>query len=497
MSPPQAVLSGASAVLAHVPGLTRLGSKPRRELARDPSLAASFASSLRTFPQAVAYPPNRAFIGALHPRSLPPRPWTEAATNGTEAATNGAERFAGLGEVMPEPEFLALMAAVDEFKLLTLERESGEAAIAQLRRHPLAARLDLERAAGALGDAQAVAERRGALPLHSPDGRLVGAIAPAHDSDEALGAGVLLENLASKASAALALMRLLAAREIDPLSIDYVLGCGEEAIGDRYQRGGGNLAKAVAAAAGLAEASGADVKNFCAAPMPAIVIAASLIAAGTFGRIAVVAGGSLPKLGMKFQGHLKHEMPVLEDSLGAIALLIEPDERSSPVIRLDVVGRHRVSAGAAGAQIMEALAVEPLRRAGIGMLEVEDYATELHNPELTEPQGSGNVPLRNYRTIAALAVREGLIERGEIAEFVERHGMPGFAPTQGHIASALCYAPHALARLRGGEGQRVLLLAKGSLFLGRMSELSDGMSVLLERNPAAGAGRHDQEGEHG
>jgi hypothetical protein len=28
----------------------------------------------------------------------------------------------------------------------------------------------------------------------------------------------------------------------------------------------------------------------------------------------------------------------------------------------------------------------------------------------------------------------------------------------------------------------VLLLAKGSLFLGRMSQQSDGMSVLLERN---------------
>jgi hypothetical protein len=27
-----------------------------------------------------------------------------------------------------------------------------------------------------------------------------------------------------------------------------------------------------------------------------------------------------------------------------------------------------------------------------------------------------------------------------------------------------------------------MLLAKGSLFLGRMSQLSDGMSVLLERN---------------
>ena len=119
---------------------------------------------------------------------------------------------------------------------------------------------------------------------------------------------------------------------------------------------------------------------------------------------------------------------------------------------------------------------------GRHLLEVDDYATELHNPELTEPQGSGNVPERNYKTIAALAVRRGDLERQDIGEFVEQRGMPGFAPTQGHIASALCYVPHARERLVDGSAQRVQLIAKGSLFLGRMSEQSDGMSVMLESN---------------
>ncbi|MGI8427781.1 MAG: DUF5940 domain-containing protein, partial [Solirubrobacteraceae bacterium] len=64
--------------------------------------------------------------------------------------------------------------------------------------------------------------------------------------------------------------------------------------------------------------------------------------------------------------------------------------------------------------------------------------------------------------------------------------MPGFAPTQGHIASALCYVPHARARLGAGQARRVQLIAKGSLFLGRMSEQSDGMSVILERNDREG-----------
>jgi betaine reductase len=36
--------------------------------------------------------------------------------------------------------------------------------------------------------------------------------------------------------------------------------------------------------------------------------------------------------------------------------------------------------------------------------------------------------------------------------------------------------------LRDGSLQRVMLLAKGSLFLGRMTQMADGMSFLLERN---------------
>jgi betaine reductase len=191
----------------------------------------------------------------------------------------------------------------------------------------------------------------------------------------------------------------------------------------------------------------------------------------------------MAKLGMKFQGHLKHGLPVLEDVLGGAAALVERagSGRAGPRIRLDAVGRHTVAAGGAQAQVMQALALEPLSRLGLPFSSIDDFATELHNPEITEPQGSGNVPDRNYRTIAALAVKAGDIERADMAEFVEKHGMPGYAPTQGHLASSLCYLPHAVERLTSGDAERVMLIAKGSLFLGRMSQLSDGMSVLLER----------------
>jgi len=466
------VILAATQVLAHTPGLARHGSKPRRELPKDQAVADAFAASLRTFDQAVAYPPHQAYLNALHPRNMGPRPWQ---------SLPGASRWTPAGELMPEEEFLGLMASVDHFDLLTLSAELVERATAALSAHPLAKGFDLERLAGAAGDVDATAAAPGSLALMPG-----AAIRMGEEHDESLAAHVLMDNLAAKATATLALLHLLEKSGIDPTSIDYVLGCGEEAIGDRYQRGGGNMAKAVAEAAGLTEASGADVKNFCAAPVPALVIAASLVASGVFGRVAVVAGGSMAKLGMKFQGHLKNSLPVMEDVLGGTAALVQADDGVSPRIRLDVVGRHKVSHGGSASQVMEALAIEPLDRAGIALTDVDDFATELHNPEITEPQGSGNVPDRNYKTIAALAVRRGDLAKADLAAFVVERGMPGYAPTQGHLASALCYLPHAVERLTTGDANRVMLIAKGSLFLGRMCQLSDGMSLLLERNAKGG-----------
>ena len=51
------------------------------------------------------------------------------------------------------------------------------------------------------------------------------------------------------------------------------------------QRGGGNFAKAVAEMAGLTNATGSDLRGFCAAPAHAIVSAASLVQAGTYKKL--------------------------------------------------------------------------------------------------------------------------------------------------------------------------------------------------------------------
>ena len=155
---------------------------------------------------------------------------------------------------------------------------------------------------------------------------------------------------------------------------------------------------------------------------------------------------------------------------------------SSPRLRLDALGRHAVAAGSSQKAIVEHLVGEPLRRLGLKFRDVDRYATELHNPELTEPSGSGNVPLLNYRLIGGLAALAGEIAPVEVDAFVTTHGLPGFAPTQGHIASAIPYLAHALDGLRRGRIQRAMFLAKGSLFLGRMTQMADGMSFLLEAN---------------
>ncbi len=472
--PEAAVIRAASLVLAHTPGLARHGSKPMRTLPGDAGLTRDFLANLRSFDDAVGYPAHQAFLGACHPRELPPRPWVGA-------SMAGAERFAPFGELMPEDEFLGLMAAVDEFDLLVLTPEVAERAVKRLAEHPLAAHLDLSRVSAAAGDV-AAALASGALPVHLAPDTLAGALRGAHEEDESLVAHVLLENLACKATGTLALLHLLHDNGVDPKAIGYTISCSEEAVGDRYQRGGGNMGKTIAAVAGLSESSGADVKNFCAAPIPALVIAASLVVAGVVEQVVVLAGGSQPKLGMKFEGHLRHGLPVLEDVLGGVAVLVTADDGVSPRIRLDAVGRHRVASGGSGAQILHDLAVRPLEAIGARLCDVDDYATELHNPEITEPQGSGDVAARNYKTIAALAARNKEITRDEIDSFVATRGMPGYAPTQGHLASAVCYLPHSLSRLTTGPADRVLLLAKGSLFLGRMSQRSDGMSVLLQRN---------------
>lgn len=476
----QPVVRGVRFFLAHTPGLVCYGSKPTRELAKDPKLIAAISSHLRSYGAAIAYPPNRVFLGSISPDDLPTygRPWFKV--------SEGGQRWGPHGEIMPEEEFYGLLRICDAFDLVWLEEGFTRLARDLLAQHPLIAPADLAR----LGEGfarSAIESKMGAatlaLPLYLRDGRLIGCIHAAHDEDTSLAADVLLENLACKAAATMALRALIAHTQTDPTTIEYVLNSGEEAVGDRYQRGGGNLAKAVAEMCGCTQATGADVKGFCCGPVHAMALAAGLVSSRMFRLVAVIGGCSLAKLGMKFQGHLQHDQPILEDVLAGVALLIGTDDGQSPKLRLDAIGRHTVAAGSSQQAIFQHLVSRPLEQLGLRFQDIDKYATELHNPEVTEPAGSGNVPLLNYRVIAGLAALRKEIAPADVAQFVATHGMPGFSPTQGHIASAIPFLGHALDRMRAGTMRRAMFLAKGSLFLGRMTQMADGLSFILEAQP--------------
>jgi hypothetical protein len=432
-----ASVSAAALVLEHVPELVRFGSKPSREQGRRHELE----SALRSYEDACRYPPHQVFIGAMRPEEL----WELERPRWR--VPNEIRSEGPWGAIMPQRQFLDLLVKIDQFDLIRPGEEADEGA--------------------------------GELPL-SDGGESFGRFVPAHGEDESLSAPVLLENLACKASGAHALGTLLDRNDIDPDSIEYVIGCGEEAVGDRYQRGGGALGKAIAEAAGLRSAGGSDVKAFCAAPLHAMILASGLVESGIFERVAVVAGGSLAKLGMKFVGALKHQVPVLEDVLAGMAVLVTRSDDNAPRIRTDAVGRHRIGSGSSQEALLTDLVLRPLERLGRRIRDIDRYATELHDPEITEPAGGGDVPERSYRMIAGLAVMRGELPREAMEQFSRVYGLPGFSPTQGHIASAIPWLPHALMRLQGGELRSTMLIAKGSLFLGRMTQLWDGASIVLE-----------------
>ncbi len=474
---PLPAILDTSYALAHAPDFVRFGSKPVREIERDPSLSARLTKALRPWEEVVGYPPNQTFIGNLAPDDLAsiPRPWYENLI--VPARSTGP-----LGRLVTQAALYGLMKLCDDFDLLTIDQRLAERARVELTAfdHRIDRITGVEPAE--LGE---IMDRSSGLPLYD-GGRVAGFMRTAHEQDASLSAHVLFENLAAKATAVLAVSDLMIRSALPASRVDYLFNSGEEAVGDRYQRGGGSLSKAVGEVVGCVNATGSDIKAFCAAPVHALIAAGAMVAAGLHEYVVVLGGGSQAKLGMKFAAHLRNGVPVMEDCLASMAFLVGPADGDGMRLRLDLTGRHPIGAGSSSRAVYEALVVEPLVRAGLGMTDIDRYAVEMHNPEITEPGGSGDVPRTNYRTLAAMAVLRGEIRRGEMDRFVTERGMPGFAPTQGHIPAGVPYLGHAHRAMRRGELDRAMIIAKGSLFLGRMTQLVDGVSFVVERLSASG-----------
>lgn len=473
------VVKKASYILVNTPDMVIHNGTTQtleRQTNPDSEYLQNLKNGLRPFNEVVAYPPNQAYVGNITPEQLSEiaRPWL----NNT---IEGANRFGKFGEIMPQDEFYGLMKISDVFDLVVLEEGFANEIREKLSVHPLLK----AKAEKVIGDSfekvEDLVSNVGAEGLYM-DGKLVGCVRRAHEFDPNLSAHYMLENLVVKASAVIAGMHLVDGLDIDINEIEYVIECSEEAIGDMNQRGGGNVAKSIGEVIGLSGATGIDMRGFCAGPSHALINASALVQSGIYKNVLVIAGGATAKLGMNGKDHLKKGLPIMEDCLGGFAVLVSQNDGVSPVLRTDIIGRHTIGHGASPQAVLEALVLDPLTKAGLKITDVDKFAPEMQTPEITEPAGAGDVPTQNYKMIGALAVKKGQLDRKELPNFIKEHGYPGFAPTQGHIPSGVPIIGHGIEHIKSGVLNNFMVIGKGSLFLGRMTNLFDGVSILVEKN---------------
>ena len=490
----KSVIRGAGYFLAHTPDMVLHNGTTQtteRIVNPDGDYLKQLPSHLRTWEQVLAYYPNQVYIGNKTPADLAaiPQPWFDKTCEIND-------RFGPFGQMMPQEEFILMMQACDVFDLVKLDKEFVAANKPALEANPLVDESILKRINDGIDGAEIarlVAEEHSEGLYHN--NVLVGCVNRAHDIDVNLSSHVMHENLVSKASSVLAMLSALKNAGIDKNDVEYVVDCCEEACGDMNQRGGGNFAKATAEIAGLMNATGSDVRGFCAGPAHALIDAASLVAAGTFKTVVVTAGGCTAKLGMNGKDHVKKGLPIMEDMIGGFAVVITADDGVSPEINLQIVGRHTVGTGSAPQAVISALVTESLDRNGMKITDIDKYFSEMQNPDITKPAGAGDVPAANYKMIAALAVKRGELGRADLATFASKHGEMGWAPTQGHIPSGAPAIGYIRNEILAGNMKNAMIIGKGSLFLGRMTNLFDGASFVIQANsgPEAPAGVSEDE----
>src|SRR5918995_4981249 len=113
--PMSAAIHGCSLVLAHAPDLVRHGSKPTRELAADRNgLLEWLAGALRSYDDALGYPPHQVFLGNLRPDALweTQRPWWRHPAD--------PKREGPFGVFVDEADLYRRMAESDQFQLFRL-----------------------------------------------------------------------------------------------------------------------------------------------------------------------------------------------------------------------------------------------------------------------------------------------------------------------------------------------------------------------------------------
>ena len=242
--------------------------------------------------------PQQDSIGAGRAwRNWPPRPRL--------AGNLGApERYGKYGEIMPEDEFLGFMDICDVFDLIWLDKDFAARIKEKLAQDPV------------VGESQlAPPGKPGTRPLKSPKpwkstwpcrciwtaGWWVAAAGPmirtktSRPNVVALRSG--LQGQRRAGPVAFDQKQRARALEID-LWWNAPRGRGRRYAARRRQRW------AVAEIAGCGNASGFDVRGFCAGPAAAVIAGAGMVASGVRRNVAVLGGGSPPKLYMNSRDHV-------------------------------------------------------------------------------------------------------------------------------------------------------------------------------------------------
>ena len=490
------VIKGTGYVLVHTPDMVGENGATwtqERIVNPDGDYLKKLPSYIRSWEDALAYWPNQVYIGNKTPRDLSavPEPWYDK-----QCDVN--DRYGKYGQMMPEGEFYLLMQAADVFDLVELEAGFVASQKEAFAANPAIDETIVARIkdGSAIDSIKNAVENEAAEPLLYKD-ELVGCVKRAHEIDVNLSAHTMLENIVSKASSILAILCGLEVAGIKKEEVDYVIDCCEEACGDVLQRGGGNFAKAAAEIAGLVNATGSDVRGFCAGPTHALIEAASLVAAGAYECVLVAAGGCTAKLGMNGKSHIDKDIPILEDVLGGFAIAVTRDDGVSPEINLQVLGHHTAGMSASPQVVTQSLVYDALDRNDMSVTDIDYFSPEMHNSDILKPAGGGDPAAGSYKMIAAAGVKKGVFDKAAIKTFASEHGLTGFAPTQGHIPSGVPGIGYIRDEIIAGNAQRAMIIGKGSLFLGRLTNLFDGVSFLMEANSGEEAAAVDEDAIRG
>ena len=268
------VFKGAGYVLVHTPDMIVNGSTYTTEKITNPDseYLKEVKNHIRTYEEVVNYLPNQVYIGNKTPEKLNeyPMPWYNV-------KDVKGERHGKFGQILPQDEFIALMKMSDAFDLLKLSEEFVDYIKPKIEENFK----ELAHLMGGLKGSDISDIPEDAHGLYNEE-KLVGYVKKAHDVDPNLNAHVIFENLVVKASGIVSAVELFKSTGVDPKEIEYVIECSEEACGDINQRGGGNFAKAIAESCNLINATGSDLRGFCAAPTHGLINASALVQSGIY-----------------------------------------------------------------------------------------------------------------------------------------------------------------------------------------------------------------------